>query len=81
VARNARTMMLHVALRWPGFAEQELWPMAMSHAVHLWNHTPKMGSGLAPIVVFTGSKSDYTHLLKRASVGMSGRLFFHAAEK
>jgi hypothetical protein len=55
--------MLHVALRWPGFAEQELWPMAMSHAVHLWNHTPKMGSGLAPIEVFTGSKTDYTHLL------------------
>jgi hypothetical protein len=63
VVHNARTMMLHVALRWPGFAEQELWLMAMSHAVHLWNHTPKMGSGLAPIKVFTGSKTDYTHLL------------------
>jgi hypothetical protein len=63
VVRNARTMMLHVALRWPGYSEQELWPMAMSHAVHLWNHTPKMGSGLAPIEVFTGSKSDHTHLL------------------
>jgi hypothetical protein len=63
VVRNARTMMLHVALRWPGYAEQELWPMAMSHAVHLWNHTPKMGSGLAPIEVFTGSKSDHSYLL------------------
>jgi hypothetical protein len=63
VVRNARTMMLHVALRWPGYAEQELWPMAMSHAVHLWNHTPKMGTGLAPIEVFTGSKSDHSYLL------------------
>jgi hypothetical protein len=41
IVRNARMMMLHVALWWPGFLEQELWPtMALSHAVHLWNHTP-----------------------------------------
>jgi hypothetical protein len=63
VVRNARTMMLHVALRWPGYADQDLWPMAMSHAVHLWNHTPKMATGLAPIEIFSGSKSDYNHLL------------------
>jgi hypothetical protein len=63
VVRNARTMMLHVALRWPGYADQDLWPMAMCHAVHLWNHTPKMASGLAPIEIFSESKSDYHHLL------------------
>jgi hypothetical protein len=63
IVRNARTMMLHVALRWPGFSEQELWPMAMSHAVHLWNHTPKMSSKLAPIEIFTKSTSDHSHLL------------------
>jgi hypothetical protein len=63
VVRNARTMMLHVALRWPGYADQDLWPMAMSHAVHLWNHTPKQASGLAPIEIFSGSKSDHSHLL------------------
>jgi hypothetical protein len=63
VVRNARTMMLHVALRWPGYADQDLWPMAMSHAVHLWNHTPKMATGLAPIEIFSGSKSDCNHLL------------------
>jgi hypothetical protein len=37
--------------------------MAMSHAVHLWNHTPKQASGLAPIEIFSGSKSDHSHLL------------------
>jgi hypothetical protein len=63
VVRNARTMMLHAALRWPGYADQDLWPMAMCHAVHLWNHTPKMVTGLAPIEIFSGSKSDYDHLL------------------
>ena len=30
VVRNARTMMLHAALRWPGYAEKDLWPMALS---------------------------------------------------
>jgi hypothetical protein len=41
VVHNASTMMLHVALRWPGYSEQELWPMAMSHAVHMWNQHSK----------------------------------------
>jgi hypothetical protein len=63
VVQNARTMMLHVALRWPGYADQDLWPMAMCHAVHLWNHTPKMSTGLAPSEIFSGTKSDCTHLL------------------
>jgi hypothetical protein len=63
VVRNARTMMLHVALRWPGYADQDLWPMAMCHAVHLWNHTPKIATGLAPVEIFSGSKSDHGHLL------------------
>ena len=53
VIRNARTMTLHTALRWPGFAEKNLWPMALSHAVHLWNQTPKQESGIAPVEVFT----------------------------
>ena len=58
VVRNARTMMLHVALRWPGCAEKDLWPMALSHAIHLWNHTPKMESGISPVEIFTRTKSD-----------------------
>lgn len=59
VVRNARTMMLHAALRWPGYAERDLWPMALSHAVYLYNHTPKQDSGVAPIEVFTRTKSMY----------------------
>lgn len=53
VVQKARTMMLHAALRWPGYSEQELWPMALSHAVHLHNHTPSMKNQLAPVEVFT----------------------------
>ena len=61
--RNARTMMLHAAMRWPNFAERELWPMALSHAVHLWNNTPKSETGVAPIEVFT-STTLTPHALK-----------------
>lgn len=58
VVRNARTMMLHTALRWPGFAERELWPMALSHAVHLYNTTPKQATGVSPVTVFTRTTQD-----------------------
>ena len=63
VVRNSRTMMLHAALRWPGFAERDLWPMALSHAVHLYNHTPRQESGLAPIELFSKTKSEHKMLL------------------
>jgi hypothetical protein len=55
VVRNARTMMLHVALRWPKMSDTTLWPMALSHAVYLWNQTPKSETGVAPVEVFTGT--------------------------
>jgi len=63
VVRNAHTMMLHVALRWPGYAvEKDLWPMALSHAAHLRNHTLKMETGVAPVEVFTKTKSNHQWL-------------------
>ena len=62
VVRNARTMMIHTALRWPGYAEKDLWPMALTHAVHLWNQTPKQNNGLSPVEVFTKTQSNYESL-------------------
>lgn len=63
VVAKARTMMVHAALRWPAQAKKDLWPMALSHAAHLYNHTPKQESGLAPIEIFTSTKSEYHYLL------------------
>jgi hypothetical protein len=40
VTQKARTMMLHVALRWPSMLDKNLWPMALTHATHLYNQTP-----------------------------------------
>ena len=58
VVRNARTMMLHAALRWPGYAERDLWPMALTHAAHLFNTTPKQETGVSPVSLFTRTTQD-----------------------
>ena len=33
----ARTMMLHSAIHWPDLADTTLWPIAVTHAIFLWN--------------------------------------------
>ena len=58
VVRNARTMMIHATLRWPGFVEKDLWPQALSHAAYLYNITPKMETGVSPISVFTKTMQE-----------------------
>ena len=56
----ARTIMLHQVLHWPQHADLKLWPFALEHAVHIWNHLPRPDSRLSPIEIFTGSKAP-TH--------------------
>jgi hypothetical protein len=58
VVRNARTMMIHATLRWPGFVEKDLWPMALSHAAYLFNITPNMETGVAPISTWTKTTQE-----------------------
>ena len=59
VVGRARTMMLHAALHWPEVADTQLWPMALSYSVHLWNVTPRLDSGFSPLEVFTGCKQEF----------------------
>ena len=40
IIQSARTMLLHASIHWPDEADLMLWPFALEHAVHLWNHTP-----------------------------------------
>jgi len=58
IASKARTQMIHAALHWPKVEDAALWPLAVSHAVQLYNHTPNSSSGIAPIEVFTRTTSD-----------------------
>ena len=49
----AQTTMLHTTIHWPEVANRSLWPMAVDHAVYLYNHVPNELTGLAPINIFT----------------------------
>ena len=62
VSRRARIMMFHAALRWPERHDPSLWPLAMSYAVYLHNHTPRRQDGLCPIESWSRSKSNYSQL-------------------
>ena len=41
VTRWARTLIIDAAIHWPDEVDLDLWPMAMTHAVWVWNHLPK----------------------------------------
>ena len=55
---NARTCMISANLMWPEAKDETLWPLAISHAAYMYDHTPKESSGIAPIELFTRTTSD-----------------------
>ena len=54
--------MLHATLKWPEHYNKHLWPLAMSYAVHLHNHTPRREEGLNPIEIWSRTRRNYSHL-------------------
>ena len=64
----ARAMLMHQLMHWPDMFEESLWPFAMEHAVHIWNHLPKSRSGLSPHELFTGLKQPEHSNVLRARV-------------
>ncbi len=46
VASWARANMLHLAYHWPKHASIRLWPMAIHYAVWIYNHLPRVDTGL-----------------------------------
>lgn len=49
----SRTMMPHTAIHWPDVSDSSLWPMAVTHAVYIWNHVPNTETGISPSNLFT----------------------------
>jgi uncharacterized membrane protein YhhN len=39
-------MMLHASIHWPEMSDPSLWPMAVAHAVFLYNHVPNLDLGV-----------------------------------
>ena len=58
IVSKAWTMMIHASLHWPDLDNESLWPMAITHATYLYNHTPNQLSGIAPIETFSGTLTD-----------------------
>ena len=52
----ARALMMHQLLHWPDQFDASLWPFALEHAVHIWNHMPRSEHGFSPLELFTGMK-------------------------
>mgnify|MGYP000681102589 CR=1 FL=1 len=52
----ARTMMLHAAIHWAEVADAALWPLAVQHAVYIYNHMPDPSTGLSPFELFTRTR-------------------------
>ena len=53
VVDMARTMLIHAAMRSPsGTISAELWPMAIDHAVWIYNRLPRMETGLSAIELY-----------------------------
>jgi Reverse transcriptase (RNA-dependent DNA polymerase) len=68
ITKWARSAMLHQALHWPTEFLPDLWPFALEHAVHIWNHLPSHHSKLAPIELFTGVKLPEYKAISQARI-------------
>jgi hypothetical protein len=49
VMNISRTMLLHAAIHWPELSDTALWPMSVAQAVFLYNHVPRIDTGVAPV--------------------------------
>lgn len=52
----ARTMMLHAGIHWGDMADLSLWPMAVQHAVYVYNRVPDPSTGMCPLDLFTNMR-------------------------
>ncbi len=61
----ARTFVIHVSLHWDeqGRNAVALWSFAVHHAVWLYNRLPNGVTGLSPMEILTGTRSDHRDLL------------------
>ncbi len=61
----ACTFIIHVSLHWDeqGSDAVPLWPFAVSCTVWLYNRLPNGVTGLSPMEILTGTRSDHRDLL------------------
>ncbi len=64
----ARAIMLHALLHWPDQFDAALWPMALEHAVYMYNRMPNHHHKYAPLELFTGTNLRSYATLQQARV-------------
>ena len=66
VVSMAREFMIHAAISWgeDGSDDLSLWPFALDHAAWLYNRVPQQNSGLTPLEMVSGCKSDHKDLMR-----------------
>jgi hypothetical protein len=57
----ARAMILHASMHWKDGIDASLWPMAVNHAIHIYNNNPD--KGVTPEDIFIGSTVPRLRLL------------------
>ena len=68
VTTFGRSIMLHAMLHWPAQYSNDLWGLALEHAVYLYNRMPNPHSGFAPLELFTGTKIQSYATIQQARV-------------
>ena len=58
----ASVLMYHAWTRWPDAKDESMWPLAVDHAVYIWNSIPNPSSSLSPNDVFSRSLSPVERL-------------------
>ena len=76
VVSKARILMIHAALHWPEEEDETLWPLALTHAAYLFNHTPGEMNGIAPFEVFASQVSDHK-IIKAPTLGAVQSMFWN----
>jgi hypothetical protein len=61
ISNMARAMILHASMHWKDGIYASLSPMAINHAIHVYNNTPD--KGVTPAYIFTGSTVPIHRLL------------------
>jgi hypothetical protein len=64
IVEKARAMMLHVSMHWPEYFDMDLWPYAIDYATFIYNHTPQMETGVAPIEHMANVHMNCKHIAR-----------------
>ena len=64
----ARALMMNQLIHWPEVFDEATWPMALEHAVFIWNNLPREDTRISPNELFSNTKCDNHDAVLRSRV-------------